>query len=58
MQYDYRCVICGGEQSLQRSIHVEADNPVCCNQTMGRMYTVPGVSFNASGFYSTDNARR
>jgi len=58
MQYDYRCVICGGEQSLQRSIHAEADNPVCCNQTMGRMYTVPGVSFNASGFYSTDNARR
>ena len=58
MQYDYRCVICGGEQSLQRSIHAEADNPVCCGQTMGRMYTVPAIKFNASGFYSTDNARQ
>jgi len=53
MQYDYRCVICGGEQTLERSIHAEADNPVCCGQTMGRMYTVPAIKFNAPGFYST-----
>jgi predicted nucleic acid-binding Zn ribbon protein len=53
MQYDYRCVVCGGEQTVERSIHAEADNPICCQQTMGRMYTVPAVKFNASGFYST-----
>jgi predicted nucleic acid-binding Zn ribbon protein len=58
MQYDYRCVICGGVQTLERSIHAEADNPVCCEQMMGRMYTVPGISFNASGFYSTDKEIR
>ena len=58
MQYDYRCVVCGGQQTVERSIHAEADNPVCCGQTMERMYTVPGIKFNASGFYSTDNARQ
>jgi putative FmdB family regulatory protein len=56
--YEYRCVTCGGEQSLERSIHAEADNPVCCEQLMGRVYSVPPVKFNAGGFYSTDNLKR
>jgi predicted nucleic acid-binding Zn ribbon protein len=51
MQYDYRCVVCGGEQTLERSIHAEADNPVRRGQTMGRMYSVPAIKFNAPGFY-------
>jgi putative FmdB family regulatory protein len=56
--YEYRCGTCGGEQSLERSIHAEADNPVCCEQLMGRVYSVPPVKFNAGGFYSTDHPKR
>ena len=56
--YEYRCATCGGEQSLERSIHAEADNPVCCGEIMGRVYSVPPVKFNAGGFYSTDNPKR
>lgn len=56
--YEYRCATCGGEQSLERSIHAEADNPICCGNLATRIYSVPPVRFNASGFYSTDNPKR
>lgn len=57
-KYDYRCVICGGVQELERSIHAEGDNPICCNQIMGRVYNTVPIQFNAPGFYSTDNVGR
>ena len=53
--YDYACALCGAQLSLERSIHAEADNPLCCNQIMGRNYTSPAIKFNAPGFYSTSN---
>lgn len=52
-KYDYRCAQCGGQQELERSIHAEADNPMCCQATMERIFTVPAIKFNAPGFYST-----
>lgn len=54
-QYDYKCDTCGLIQTLERSIHVEASNPVCgtCATTMNQVYSVPGLKFNGSGFYST-----
>jgi len=57
-KYDYKCAVCGGMQEVERSIHAEADNPVCCGEIMNRVYTAPPVKFNAGGFYSTDNAGR
>jgi predicted nucleic acid-binding Zn ribbon protein len=35
----------------------EDREPVCCEQTMQRQYSSPGVLFNGSGFYSTDNRK-
>ena len=54
-QYDYKCDTCGTMQTLERSIHAEASEPVCstCNKSMYRVYSVPGLKFNGSGFYST-----
>ena len=57
-KYDYRCTVCGGIQEIERSIHAEADNPVCCEQIMGRVYNTVPVQFNGGGFYSTDNPKR
>jgi len=57
-KYDYRCITCGGQQEVERSIHAEADNPVCCGEIMTRIYTAPPVRFEGAGFYSTDNPKR
>jgi putative FmdB family regulatory protein len=57
-RYQYKCNVCGGEQEVERSIHAEADNPVCCQETMTRVYVSVPIRFNSSGFYSTDNPKR
>jgi len=51
-QYDYLCATCGGVQTLERSIHAEAADPICCQQVMGRKYDSPAIQWNASGFYN------
>ena len=58
MNYDYKCDVCGDQQEVERSIHAEADNPVCCQTTMQRLWSAPPVRFNGTGFYSTDNPKR
>lgn len=57
-KYDFSCGVCGGQQEVERSIHAEADNPVCCNQIMNRIFASVPIKFNASGFYSSDNSKR
>jgi len=51
--YDYKCDVCDKQQVVSRSIHAEAVPPTCCNQTMNQVYSVPGLKFKGSGFYST-----
>ena len=56
MTYDYRCPKCGIVNTIERSIHAEADAPMCagnCNVLMERIWTAPPVKYNATGFYST-----
>ena len=58
--YEYRCPKCGITYGVERSIHAEADAPMCqtnCNTLMDRVWTSPPVKFNSTGFYSTDNAK-
>jgi putative FmdB family regulatory protein len=54
-QYDYKCEGCNSVQTIERSIHAESSSPMCvtCNKTMVQVYSVPGLKFNGSGFYST-----
>lgn len=57
-RYDYKCEVCGGQQEVERSIHAEADNPICCQQVMTRLFSAIPVRFEGTGFYSTDNPKR
>lgn len=52
-QYDYRCDICNEMQTIQRSIHDDAISPTCCDTEMKQVYSVFGLKFNGTGFYST-----
>lgn len=50
--YDYKCDTC----SSQREVYKEFGDdtvPVCCEKSMTRVWSAPGVKFNAPGFYST-----
>ena len=55
MIYDYKCDSCKCELSVERSIHAEANAPICfdCHTSMDRVYGLGGIKFNAPGFYST-----
>ena len=57
MTYDYTCPECKVTISIERSIHAEADAPICsnCSQLMARVWTSVPVTFNGKGFYTTDN---
>ena len=59
MTYDYTCPECKVTISIERSIHAEADAPSCsdCHQLMARVWSSPTITFNARGFYSTDNPK-
>jgi len=49
--YDFKCDTCGTIMELQ-----DPAPPPCgaCGYTMTRIWTVPGIKFNGTGFYSTD----
>lgn len=54
--YDYKCQKCGSTIEYRRSFGEDRE-PVCCNDTMTRLWSTPGVIFNGNGFYSTDNRK-
>jgi putative FmdB family regulatory protein len=58
--YEFKCQGCGSQYEADVSIHAEVSAPNCvpCGQVMGRVWSTPGVTFNAGGFYSTDNRPR
>ena len=55
--YDYRCNVCSSSIEFKREFGEDRE-PSCCKQTMQRQWTSPGVLFNGSGFYSTDNRKQ
>lgn len=54
--YQYKCTECGIETVRVRGIHEDAPDLFCeeCNSSLKRIYSNIGVTFNGSGFYSTD----
>jgi putative FmdB family regulatory protein len=56
--YEYKCNKCGIQYEVERSIHTEASDPICCDTAMSRVYYAPPVKFNGTGYYSTDNPKR
>jgi putative FmdB family regulatory protein len=55
-KYDYRCGECSISIEFERGFGEDRE-PLCCNQTMTRQWSAPGVQFNGKGFYSTDNRK-
>ena len=56
-RYDYRCSICSSQVEFEKSISDDI-YPVCCNESMQRLWSAPAAIFNGSGFYSTDNRKQ
>lgn len=52
-KYEYQCIKCNVRYEVERSIHAEASAPLCCGEIMNRVFNMPAIKFNASGFYST-----
>jgi putative FmdB family regulatory protein len=54
--YDYKCGVCSISIEFERGFGEDRE-PLCCNQTMTRQWSSPGIIFNGSGFYSNENKK-
>jgi len=54
--YDYKCEKCLISTEYERGFG-ENREPVCCGESMTRVWSSPGIIFNGNGFYSTDNRK-
>jgi putative FmdB family regulatory protein len=55
-RYDYKCSVCSVQIEFEKSVGDE-HLPTCCSESMQRVWSSPGIIFNGSGFYSTDNRK-
>lgn len=56
-KYEYWCRPCKRGEEMSRTVELRDAHTICqvCGGPMFRVFTVPGVTFKGSGFYSTDN---
>jgi putative FmdB family regulatory protein len=54
--YEYKCKSCDASVTVSRGIADKESIPDCktCKKPLNRVYSSVGVTFNGSGFYSTD----
>ena len=59
-KYEYQCPGDNSTIEIERSINDPEETYVCntCGATMNRIWNSVPVTFNAPGFYSTDNPKR
>jgi predicted nucleic acid-binding Zn ribbon protein len=50
--YDFKCKVCGSVQELYKTFGDDT-LPVCCEQSMEKVFYPTPVKFNTGGFYST-----
>jgi len=57
--YEYSCGVCNKSETIVRSISDPEESYFCksCNNSLNRVYSKVGVTFNGSGFYTTDNRK-
>lgn len=48
--YDYKCIVCNAQYSQERSIHAEADTPICCGMNMERVWQATPAHFKGGGW--------
>ena len=59
--YEYECPLHPGIVAIERSIHSPIPTSAYCETDdcrKVRVFRSPGVVFNTTGFYKTDNKRR
>lgn len=57
--YSYQCPDCDTTVDVVRSINEKETKQECgtCGSILMRLYNAPGITFNGSGFYSTDKSK-
>lgn len=57
--YQYKCDNCESDFDIEKSVH-DSSIPKCkiCNLDLRKIFSLGGILFNGSGFYSTDNRKR
>ena len=55
-RYDYKCSICSSQIEFEKSIGDDKD-PICCNESMQKVWGSVAAIFHGKGFYSTDNRK-
>lgn len=57
--YEFVCESCNNTQTIVQSIHAQAPEDIKCDcgATALRKFTPTPVTFNAVGFYKTDNRK-
>jgi putative FmdB family regulatory protein len=57
--YEYECPGCGDVRQIERKMSDAEQTYICeqCDTEFKRKWSVPGIKFNAPGFYSTDNKK-
>ena len=55
-RYDYKCSICSSQVEFEKSIG-DDKYPICCSESMQRVWSAPAAIFNGPGFYSSDNRK-
>ena len=57
--YEYACKSCNASVTISRGITDREEAPICgsCQIPLSRVYSSVGVTFNGSGFYSTDKGK-
>lgn len=54
--YEYKCKKCNKTVTINKALSDLDKEETCsaCNSVLNRVYSSIGVTFNGSGFYSTD----
>ena len=54
--YEYKCGSCDQTVTIARPMSAKEEIPLCvsCKSPLSRVYSSVGITFNGSGFYSTD----
>lgn len=57
--YQYKCDDCNNEFDYVKGVSDETI-PLCniCEKPTRKVYSIGGILFNGSGFYSTDNRKK
>lgn len=50
--YEFKCLMCNVQYEVTREMG-DTYAPICCGVSMERVWSTPGIKFNAPGFYST-----